>query len=78
MLLNSEISALYHGHRYSFATNTNSIKEEVFLTRQAANDYMYEVAQKNNLVIDHVLDDNHDKTYVCTNGVRFYIQRLDK
>lgn len=47
----------------------------VFLTRDAANDYMYKVCRKLGLAITEVWNDNHDKTYHCNHGVTFYIQR---
>ena len=36
---------------------------------------MYKIMAKYHLTLQKVFDDNHDKTYVCDNGVRFYIQR---
>lgn len=48
---------------------------KVFSSREAANDYMYDVIAKNHLAIKKVYDDKHDKTYKCGNGVAFFIQR---
>lgn len=63
-------------HQYTFASNEAKIKTRVFGSRQQANSYMYKVCAKKGLHIDHILDDNHNKTYVCDNGVRFYINRV--
>ena len=68
---------------FDFETNTYSLAviglskkhNRTFSTRNAANEYMYKLCSKYNLSIEEVWDDNHDKTYLCTKGVTFYIQR---
>lgn len=62
-------------HRYSFASTGLGVKDKEFSTRQAAEEYMYSICDKRGLSIEKVYDDKHDKTYICANGVRFYIQR---
>jgi hypothetical protein len=66
----------YGGHSYSFVATGLKTNERVFASRQAANDHMYELCDKLGLHICDVYDDKHDKTYICDNGVRFYIQRM--
>ena len=51
------------------------MKSKVFSTREEANQMMYKIMAKYHLTLQKVFDDHHDKTYVCDNGVRFYIQR---
>lgn len=50
----------------------------MFSSRQAANEYMYDLCSKFGLHIVKIWDDNHDKTYICDNGVTFYIQRAQQ
>lgn len=62
-------------HNYSLAVTGLKVKSKVFSTREEANQMMYKIMAKYHLTLQKVFDDNHDKTYVCDNGVRFYIQR---
>lgn len=64
-------------HSYSLATSGLGKKNvsRNFSSRSAANEYMYKLCAKHGLTIIETWDDNHDKTYVCSNGVKFYIQR---
>lgn len=63
-------------HGYSFAASGLGKKvDRSFSSRNAANEYMYKLCKKYGLSIIETWDDHHDKTYVCTNGVKFYIQR---
>lgn len=48
---------------------------KAFATREAANQHMYKLCFKHGLQITEVWNDHHDKTYHCTNGVTFYIQK---
>lgn len=64
------------GHVYSLASV--GLKRDVhkmFLRRADANEAMYKIIAKNNLSIEKIWNDNHDKTYNCSNGVKFFIQR---
>ena len=64
-------------HSYSCAViGLSKRHNKMFPTREAANAYMYKLCKKYGLVIDEVWDDKHDKTYHCTHGVTFYIQRV--
>lgn len=68
---------LNNGHVYSFASvGFKKNYDKVFCSRQAANEYMYKICEKKGLRIKKVWDDKHDKTYICDNGITFYIQRV--
>lgn len=63
-------------HNYSFAViGLGKQRSRVFPTREAANEHMRNLCAKHGLVVEEVWNDNHDKTYICSNGVTFYIQR---
>ncbi len=62
-------------HNYILEVTGLKMKSKVFSTREEANQMMYKIMAKYHLTIQKVFDDHHDKTYVCDNGVRFYIQR---
>lgn len=63
-------------HDYSFAvTGLGKIKSKTFSSRNDANKHMYKLCYKYGLKINEVWNDNHDKTYICNKGVKFYIQR---
>lgn len=63
-------------HNYSLAViGLSKHYDGIFGSRQAATEYMYKVCQKYGLRIEKIWDDKHDKTYICNNGVTFYIQR---
>lgn len=73
-LLNSPFN--YSEHSYSLAATGIKLKEMTFNSRQEANSKMYNLCEKYGLKIVKTYDDKHDKTYICDNGVRFYIQRI--
>lgn len=62
----------------TYILNATGIKmhEKKFSSREAANQAMYKYMAKHNITLKEIYDDKHNKTYVCDNGVRFYIQRL--
>lgn len=63
-------------NNYSLAVvGLNSKYNRGFVTRDAANNYMYKLCQKFGLKIEEIYNDKHDKTYRCNQGVTFYIQR---
>ena len=63
-------------HKYSLASiGLKKNVSKIFGSRQAANSYMYNICAKYHLHIKDIWDDKHDKTYVCENGVKFFIQR---
>ena len=69
-------SLINGSHSYSFAaTGISSIRSRSFVSRDAATRHMYAVMKKYNLQIKEIWNDNHHKTYLCNNGIRFYIQR---
>ena len=63
-------------HYYTFACTGTKIASKEFPSRESANEYMYKQCYKNGLQIKEVWKDNHDVTFICNNGVRFYIQRV--
>lgn len=63
-------------HNYSFACSGMKVASKEFSTRDSATKYMYKICSKYNLVVRKVYRDNHDITYVCDNGIKFYIQRV--
>lgn len=63
--------------RYSFALvrpGKRTLQRE-FYSRHAANQFMYDRCARLNIKIIETWDDNHDKTYICSDGSSFYIQR---
>lgn len=63
-------------HVYTLTTvGLKKSYDKTFYSREAANEFMYEVCSKNGIRIVEVYDDKHDKTYKCTKGVKFFIQR---
>lgn len=66
----------FNHHSYTVAAIGLPQKySKVFYSRQEANDYMYKVCRKYGITIREIWEDNHDKTYHCTKGVTFFIQR---
>lgn len=63
-------------HRYSLAATGIKFKDQDFNSRLLAEKAMYKALKKNNLHINEVYDDKHFKTYLCNNGIRFYIGRI--
>ena len=63
-------------HRYTLASTGLKIKSGEFYSRTAAEHTMHLMMKKYGLHIEDMYDDNHYKTYLCNNGVRFYINRV--
>jgi hypothetical protein len=63
-------------HRYSLAATGTKFHSCEVCSREAANQIMYDYVNKHRLHIIKVYDDKHDKTYICDNGIRFYINRI--
>ena len=66
----------HNEHYYTFACTGLKLPTKEFSSRQLANEYMHKVCGKYGLQIKKVYDDKHDKTYICSDNVRFYIQRV--
>ena len=62
-------------HRYTFAVEGLNVHDEVFASRAAANNYMYQLIGKYNLQLTDVYDDHHFKTYIFAKGIRIHINR---
>ena len=67
-----------NGHQYTLTSTGLGRKDldRVYGSREAATKIMYSTCAKFGLHIVEVYDDKHDKTYICNNGVRFYIHRM--
>lgn len=52
-----------------------TIVDQSYASRYAASSAMYSLMQKYSLATLKVYDDKHDKTYICTNGCEFHINR---
>lgn len=65
-------------HQYSLVLLFDDGKEvsKVFASRDAANETMYEIIGKRGLAVKKIYNDKHEKTYICTNGAEFHINRV--
>lgn len=63
-------------HLYTLAATGIKLRSREFSHRRDAEDVMYKVIGKKNLRIIERYDDKHYKTYVCENGIKFYINRV--
>ena len=50
--------------------------DETYGSRSAAESRMYEICDKYNLQIVKVYPDKHFKTYICSSGATFHINRM--
>lgn len=65
------------GHQYTLVLlSTRKTISKIFNSREAANAAMYKLIGKYRLSLRKIYDDNHDKTYICNNGVEFHINRV--
>ena len=64
------------GHWYTLAATGIKFKDKEFSSRQSAEDAMYKFIDKNHLKVNKIYDDKHYKTYICNDGIRFYINRI--
>ena len=65
-----------NGHRYSVAGINCNIKDCQFSSRQAAKNYMYEYIDRKGIRVREKWHDGHCVTYVCDNGIKFFINRI--
>ena len=63
-------------HWYTLAATGIKFKDKEFTSRQVAEEAMYKFIDKNHLKVNKIYDDKHYKTYICENGIRFYINRI--
>ena len=67
----------YSEHSYTLvSTGLGKNIDKVFSSRESANKKMYKLIGKNHLTVNEIYDDNHDKTYKCSNNVTFFVQRF--
>ena len=52
-----------NSHNYSFTAVGLKTPSKTFVSRYAANEYMYKLMQRHGLKIEEVWDDKHYKTY---------------
>ena len=50
--------------------------EKIYFNRHTAEKDMYRLMNKYSTHTVKMYDDKHDKTYICDNGIKFYITRL--
>ena len=68
---------LYWGkHTSTLAATGIKFKGREYSSRQLAEHDMYNYINKHGYIIQEVYDDKHYKTYVCQNGIKFYINRM--
>ena len=66
-----------NNHNYSLVlVNGPRRVDEVYQSRNAANDRMYKLLGELGLRIEKIYDDKHDKTYICHDGSHFHINRI--
>lgn len=66
-----------HEHLYSLVSENGPRKvDEIYSSREAANNAMYAICNKYRLQITKVWDDGHYKTYICSNGAKFFVSRV--
>ena len=63
-------------HLYTLAATGLKIRSGLYTSRESANRDMYEIISKNHLHIVKQYNDKHFRTYICDNGVRFYVNRV--
>ena len=63
-------------HAYTLAATGIKFKGGEFSSRESAKREMYAFIDKKGLQVINKYDDHHFKTYICTNGVKFYINRI--
>jgi len=63
-------------HRYSLASSDQSFGEQDFLTRSDAKREMNRALKERGISVVEVYDDKHDKTYCCSDGTKFFINRI--
>jgi len=61
---------------YTLGSDKYKISTSIFTSRCAANTEMYKIMNKNKLRIIDMYDDYHDKTYVCSDYSKFYVNRI--
>ena len=52
------------------------MKDRQFSSRQAAKNYMYDYIDRKGFQVREKWHDGHYVTYVCDNGVKFFINRV--
>lgn len=63
-------------HMYTLAASGIKFRSKSFQSREAAKRSMYEFIDRKGLKIKDKWVDGHYRTYVCEDGVKFYINRF--
>ena len=63
-------------HRYTVASIGCNMKDRQFSSRQEAKNYMYDYIDRKGFQVREKWHDGHYVTYVCDNGVKFFINRV--
>ena len=61
---------------YSLCSDKYEVSNKLFSSRSLANTEMYKIMNKNHLSIIDIYDDYHDKTYICSDYSKFYVNRI--
>lgn len=62
-------------HTYTLAATGIKFRNKIYSTRDEATMAMYKIMCHKGYQLKEVYDDKHYKTYICTDGIRFYINR---
>ena len=67
----------YGEHLYTLGATGLELRGDCYFpSRQAANAKMYSIMKKKGLYVNKVYDDHHFKTYICNDGITFYVNRV--
>lgn len=67
----------FFGHHYNMVMlkDGKCVCDKVYGTRDRAEDKMYHLMHKYDIVLSEAYKDKHDRTYKCTDGYEFHINR---
>lgn len=65
-----------NSHEYSVAAVGVKFKDATFDSRAAAKSYLGHYLNKKGIIVKEKWRDGHYVTYVCDNGVKFFISRI--
>jgi len=63
-------------HLYSVASTGIKTRSKTFTTRRLAEEYMYKQMNAHHLYEIEKWNDGHYQTFVCNDGVKFYVNRV--
>lgn len=65
----------FGNHFYTLTATGLNFRTHRYNNREEATQAMYDIMSRKSLDLKEVYDDKHYKTYVCSDNVRFYINR---